>query len=908
MRLLHTTTGKFKEFSNPRQVRYAILSHVWSTEEQSYEETCQILSNTPSGTTALSRYSHKIRCFCRVASKQGFEWVWIDFSCIMKSSSSELDESINSMYDWYRYAATCYAFLHDLDDKDLAGSNFPQEFGNSKWFTRGWTLQELIASRVLVFLSKNWQVIGSKRNLAALIERVTGIDRSVLTFSRSLESFSIACRMSWAASRTTTRLEDEAYALMGIFGVKIPISYGEGRYAFIRLQEEIVKQYPDQTIFAWGRLLPPYNFEFVSYGTITQELKRNEAPAESLNQYLLASGPRQFKESSTFQPLSRRAFSRLLGLSPERTYQLFTPTAYGMHAYVPLLTIHHDDSLQESFPTHLAILNCEDGDGRLLALLLRPQVASTGRDFHVGGIVGNLSMLLRSDTPLTSYFYRATYLTREQVTSLRRSIEMIDIYLPHRPSIAAQKSELDETTHAALRDSREHFEVRLAGWSRALLERYGFTVLPEDDRNVASPDGRLVLSPASTTSAIVLIKNDGSEHITVRVGRCNCNLADSFHLLAVMVSSRGRSSDLEHYFQSPHYEKDNPAHIQSWLYSGGFASTEIDLHSSTEPTITLCLTFGHDTQFPPDGTHAKVYRLGVDIVTTPVASHPFSSSPTPMDSPYDGPSHPRLDTTIFRTPTIPIGRAANERVQTYSEAAASPPTSDAVIVKPASRTTLPPGWLGGQSQQGSRPAAATSNGAPRPQQRPHAPESVASSRSRGGLPSIPSQPARGSHRATDPGARRPSSVNAPPPQAIRSASSGPWSGAGSRPPTSQSRYNGAVSGASRKIATNGSSISRAPSTARQPSTRASSPGSVISDVFELDENVGEPSRATLWSGTNGHSLPLSPRDQQDTYLANGRGTSHGARRAVDNRYDEEGWRVVGPSKSGHRWQPLQEED
>ena len=138
-----------------------------------------------------------------------------------------------------------------------------------------------------------------------------------------------------------------------------------------------------------------------------------------------------------------------------------------------------------------------------------------------------------------------------------------------------------------------------------------------------------------------------------------------------------------------------------------------------------------------------------------------------------------------------------------------------------------------------------------------------------------------------------------------------------RPPTSQYRFSGSVNARSSKMTANSSSMggafsrtspSRSPNTARQPSTEAPSQRNVVSDAFELNENVGEPSRATLWSGTNGHSVPLSPRDQQDTYLANGRGTSHGARRVVDNRYDEEGWRVVGPSKSGHRWQPLQEED
>ena len=228
MRLLNTKTGVFESFGDPRQVRYAILSHVWSVDgtEQTYERTCQILADTLTGTIPLSRYSDKIKRFCEVARQDGFEWGWVDSSCIDKSSSSELSEAINSMYDWYRYSGTCYCFLHDLHDIDTSDPTFCEEFGNSKWFTRGWTLQELLAPSVLLFLSKTWRVIGTKYTLASVVETVTHIDYTVLTFEQPLEAVSVARKMSWAASRTTTRVEDEAYSLMGIFGVTIPISYG----------------------------------------------------------------------------------------------------------------------------------------------------------------------------------------------------------------------------------------------------------------------------------------------------------------------------------------------------------------------------------------------------------------------------------------------------------------------------------------------------------------------------------------------------------------------------------------------------------------------------------------------------------------------------------------------------------
>ncbi|RPD54423.1 HET-domain-containing protein [Lentinus tigrinus ALCF2SS1-6] len=240
MRLLDTTTGEFRWVQDPRRVRYAILSHVWAKKgdvdyvpEQTYQD---------------------IRHFCEVARNDGFNLGWADSACIDKTSSSELSEAINSMYNWYRYAGACYAILHDVSDTDDKEQR-DEQFRSSKWFTRGWTLQELLAPSVVLFLSNKWKVIGSKHTLAELIEDVTGIGRAVLTLEQPLEDVSVARRMSWAARRETSREEDEAYSLMGIFGVNMPTTYGEGRYAFIRLQEEILKHIPDQTIFAWGPIL-----------------------------------------------------------------------------------------------------------------------------------------------------------------------------------------------------------------------------------------------------------------------------------------------------------------------------------------------------------------------------------------------------------------------------------------------------------------------------------------------------------------------------------------------------------------------------------------------------------------------------------------------------------------------------
>ncbi|KAI0350690.1 HET-domain-containing protein [Trametes cingulata] len=252
MHLLCTADGRLRHFSSPRSLppgeRYAILSHVWSDDgEQSFQELKALIESGGS----LRKASAKVREFCRFARSQGYHWVWIDSCCIDKTSSAELSEAINAMYRWYADAHVCYAYLADVSDQEDP-RRVSSTFRRSKWFTRGWTLQELIAPRFLVFLSKTWTVIGTKSSLARTIEEVTGVDRDVLTFAKPLEAVSVARRMSWAAGRQTSRLEDEAYSLMGIFGVYMPTIYGEGYNAFVRLQEEILRHISDQSLFVWG--------------------------------------------------------------------------------------------------------------------------------------------------------------------------------------------------------------------------------------------------------------------------------------------------------------------------------------------------------------------------------------------------------------------------------------------------------------------------------------------------------------------------------------------------------------------------------------------------------------------------------------------------------------------------------
>lgn len=240
MRLLNTTqniAGGFetKEFFDDALPKYAILSHTWGKEEVSYHD----LRNGDYGN--MKGYA-KIKECCSIARSRNIAWVWIDTCCIDKASSAELTEAINSMYRWYQQAKVCYAFLEDVPARP---------FSESRWFTRGWTLQELIAPDTVVFLNRDWEEIGTRDTLQREISECTGIPLTILSGVEELDAFSVAQRMSWASRRRTSRIEDRAYSLLGIFGINMPLIYGEGTKAFIRLQEEIISTLEDYTIFAW---------------------------------------------------------------------------------------------------------------------------------------------------------------------------------------------------------------------------------------------------------------------------------------------------------------------------------------------------------------------------------------------------------------------------------------------------------------------------------------------------------------------------------------------------------------------------------------------------------------------------------------------------------------------------------
>lgn len=294
--------------------KYAILSHTWEHEEVSFQQFQDLdLARTMAGFA-------KIQSTCTLAQARGLDYAWVDTCCIDKSSSAELSEAINSMFNYYRLASVCFAYLSDfpnnplislqrLENSGMSEADFQahpdlQAFRSCRWFTRGWTLQELIAPSELLFYNSGWQLIGGKKTLSGLLSVITDIDRGILMGTADPFSIPACIRMSWAAKRDTTRVEDIAYCLLGIFDVNLPLIYGEGYKAFQRLQEEILRANCDLSILSWS----PCNSVPLKY--IPALYKDDTAMAGFRGPYAWA--------PSEFAGVSKHLRTELLNFSPVR--------------------------------------------------------------------------------------------------------------------------------------------------------------------------------------------------------------------------------------------------------------------------------------------------------------------------------------------------------------------------------------------------------------------------------------------------------------------------------------------------------------------------------------------------------------------------------------------------------------
>jgi len=248
-------TEVLKRFSDNelKGLEYAILSHCWSTsegDEIGFKEMMAL--GKEDGREALQERPayKKIVDSCNQAHRDGLLWLWVDTCCIDEPDRAE---ALKLMYQWYQQATKCYAYLHDL-----VGNTLPTGIGDRmpRWFFRGWTLQELVAPRVVLFFSQSWVLIGDKGTLRSALTKITKIPEQILAAERFPHPDdpcrpSAAQIMSWAADRETTKTEDRAYSLMGLFEVHMEMRYGEREGAFYRLQEAILTKYNDHSIFAW---------------------------------------------------------------------------------------------------------------------------------------------------------------------------------------------------------------------------------------------------------------------------------------------------------------------------------------------------------------------------------------------------------------------------------------------------------------------------------------------------------------------------------------------------------------------------------------------------------------------------------------------------------------------------------
>nr|VWP01208.1 Zn(2)-C6 fungal-type domain-containing protein [Ganoderma boninense] len=459
--------------------------------------------------------SPKIREACAVARANGFRYIWIDSCCIDKSSSSELSEAINWIYVWYAKAAVCYAYLADVppgEDHRALGS----QFRKSRWFTRGWTLQELIAPAHVVFLAQDWAVIGSKHAVVDLVESITEIDHMALLHLEPLDKFSVSQRLSWAARRETKRMEDQAYSLLGIFDINMPTLYGEGNRAFRRLLEQIMQRTPDQSLFAWGDVyLGPQILPLPSAVTSAQDSQSFECFTYTEFPSLLAIQPSLFMNSGSIRtaPLDT---VREIQTQKAHYYEIeYTSTPYGIRTQFQMIplshcfpsrTIRYDAQGMEAWQWYLAILGCEHKDhpGHLLGRVCFVPPSERGVEYLYPGFVC-VSSTSTSTSPAQHDERWADHfpLFPDTIRRVRGLVEAKTVYLAHpnraptpAPDALLQQRErstvtlvLLPETCAALRASRYNAELRGpvqdAARPRTGTHRLTLTQDPDSGSNVS---------------------------------------------------------------------------------------------------------------------------------------------------------------------------------------------------------------------------------------------------------------------------------------------------------------------------------------------------------------------------------------------------------------------------------------
>ncbi|KAH7924803.1 HET-domain-containing protein [Leucogyrophana mollusca] len=360
---------------------YAMLSHRWGDGEP----TLQSINGTSIYSLAPSIGVHKLQGFCRTAKALGFRWAWSDTCCIDKTNSSELQESIMTMFDWYRNSTITLIYLSDVADRS------PGALRRSQWFFRGWTLQELLAPHVVLFYLSDWSLYvprsrpvlrgdNDKTNpeLMQMLTIATGIHGQFLTdFKPGVDH--LRERFRWVSRRTTRKVEDMAYCMMGIFGVHFPVLYGEKERAFTRLQEEIMKLTDDTNLFDWVGRPSKLNSCLASHPGCFAEAAASLIPLES-------STPKvTLKNSVTvLQVLLRgataRAFFLFAGLPPGRFIAGGKLTMFAKRHYIHKIVL--ESSLEGSFAGSRRYTLCAEGLKDITIVTEEKLVEREWKDHH----------------------------------------------------------------------------------------------------------------------------------------------------------------------------------------------------------------------------------------------------------------------------------------------------------------------------------------------------------------------------------------------------------------------------------------------------------------------------------------------------------------------------------------------
>jgi hypothetical protein len=424
MRALDTTTFELS-FNGQEYFKsqgYAILSHRWLGAEITFQQIEGYSQELRSHTHMRTPQLDKIRGACTVARELGLKWMWIDSCCINKESSAELSESINSMFKWYRDSEICITYLQDVILSSPAPRpTEPSMFHNSnsqspsEWFSRGWTLQELIAPKDMRFFDSNWNYMGTKKSLAIAIESISGVSAAYLIGAQDFREACIATKMSWMAGRTTTREEDIAYAMLGLFNITMTPQYGEGQYAFLRLQHELLSKTTDESLFAWQMPDPSTGTQF----NIASSSEADWSPDEwgllahtpdwfkSCDNMTIEGGERIIRPAQVFQQVREGVQIPISKVEGNTAYQVWwNVTSFTVIGALPAYFIIKGLMKRKIMKGALMPLNCWDRDekGKLaaVAIFVRP---IPGTNLHVKNVSSQRLKRVQASEPFRMYKY-----------------------------------------------------------------------------------------------------------------------------------------------------------------------------------------------------------------------------------------------------------------------------------------------------------------------------------------------------------------------------------------------------------------------------------------------------------------------------------------------------------------------